>query len=318
MAFLDAFSPIVAAHAHCTGNRGALGRSAQCGCFFCLEVFAPVEIVEWIDEDTTALQPALRHRLGDSEQRGLPDDAGVPGADAPALVLNGRPVHARPHRDSPAPCRLLLPHPFVSGRPTCGLVEGSVVASRTALRPLGIAGRGGVVPALKGTKWSPDVDLRRERASRANAAGWVDSGHDKRPRHPFRTYRAPRHGLPTPRTAQQDWSESSRRQAQRGARDTCSPSTTPAADAVDGAAGLRRGRADTEHCAERPAVGREHSAQGGGEEIGQSRKPPGVTAGERASGERQGSGGQQPASPARAKCRAGAPPRPATLHSAPR
>lgn len=57
MAFLDAFSPIVAAHAHCTGNRGALGRSAQCGCFFCLEVFAPVEIVEWIDEDTTALCP---------------------------------------------------------------------------------------------------------------------------------------------------------------------------------------------------------------------------------------------------------------------
>ncbi|MBB2961679.1 cytoplasmic protein [Methylobacterium sp. R2-1] len=31
--------------------------SAACGCFYCLEVFAPDEIAEWIDEDATALCP---------------------------------------------------------------------------------------------------------------------------------------------------------------------------------------------------------------------------------------------------------------------
>ena len=46
-----------AAHRH-SMRHGDEGRSSPlCGCFYCLELFAPDEITEWIDEDATALCP---------------------------------------------------------------------------------------------------------------------------------------------------------------------------------------------------------------------------------------------------------------------
>lgn len=38
-------------------NRGDLVSSAQCGCYHCLTIFKPEEIVEWTDDDATAFCP---------------------------------------------------------------------------------------------------------------------------------------------------------------------------------------------------------------------------------------------------------------------
>ncbi len=40
---------VVRAHAGCNHNRNALARSARCGCFYCLAVYNPVEITQWVD-----------------------------------------------------------------------------------------------------------------------------------------------------------------------------------------------------------------------------------------------------------------------------
>jgi|SRR6516165_820547 hypothetical protein len=46
------------AHKHCFGNREELMNSANCGCFYCVSIFPPGEIVKWVDdEDQTALCP---------------------------------------------------------------------------------------------------------------------------------------------------------------------------------------------------------------------------------------------------------------------
>jgi hypothetical protein len=37
------------AHAHSSCNRAELERSEVCGCFYCLSIFPPSEIVEWIE-----------------------------------------------------------------------------------------------------------------------------------------------------------------------------------------------------------------------------------------------------------------------------
>lgn len=54
------------AHRHSAGHRAELLASERCGCFYCLAVFSPQAIDEWIDADadsddeagTTALCPA--------------------------------------------------------------------------------------------------------------------------------------------------------------------------------------------------------------------------------------------------------------------
>jgi hypothetical protein len=49
------------AHKHAFLNREELLASTSCGCFYCLRIFPPGEIVEWIDTrndiDMTALCP---------------------------------------------------------------------------------------------------------------------------------------------------------------------------------------------------------------------------------------------------------------------
>ncbi len=50
--------PYITAHKHCTDNKKALQGDTVCGCFYCLAVFAPTEIKDWIAEgDGTAVCP---------------------------------------------------------------------------------------------------------------------------------------------------------------------------------------------------------------------------------------------------------------------
>lgn len=49
---------VIAAHSHCSGHREELEASKLCGCFYCLRIFPPNKIVEWIDDpDETAMCP---------------------------------------------------------------------------------------------------------------------------------------------------------------------------------------------------------------------------------------------------------------------
>jgi hypothetical protein len=53
--------PILDAHKHSSGHRAEVLASDRCGCFYCLSVFGPNEIEEWVDEidevGTTAVCP---------------------------------------------------------------------------------------------------------------------------------------------------------------------------------------------------------------------------------------------------------------------
>jgi hypothetical protein len=50
---------VLGAHGHCNNNKAELESSKLCGCFYCLHIFSPAEIEEWVDSDeTTALCPS--------------------------------------------------------------------------------------------------------------------------------------------------------------------------------------------------------------------------------------------------------------------
>ncbi|MBE6661933.1 MAG: cytoplasmic protein [Ruminococcaceae bacterium] len=63
----------IAAHEYCTNNRESLRNDSVCGCFFCLAIFSPTKIVEWV-EDTkgTALCPYCRIDSVIGESSGYP------------------------------------------------------------------------------------------------------------------------------------------------------------------------------------------------------------------------------------------------------
>ena len=46
-----------AAHKRSSCHRSELMSSKLCGCFYCKSLFEPSKIVEWIDDDNTALCP---------------------------------------------------------------------------------------------------------------------------------------------------------------------------------------------------------------------------------------------------------------------
>ena len=49
---------VIAAHAFCSNNKPMLEKDTKCGCFYCLEIFNPAEISEWIiDSKGTAVCP---------------------------------------------------------------------------------------------------------------------------------------------------------------------------------------------------------------------------------------------------------------------
>ena len=55
---LEKYSNI--AHNHSIYNKEELNNSKRCGCFYCLKIFEPKQIKEWIEEDNgkeTALCP---------------------------------------------------------------------------------------------------------------------------------------------------------------------------------------------------------------------------------------------------------------------
>lgn len=46
------------AHRFCINNRRELEKDAVCGCFYCLKIFDPKEIIEWIEDTSgTAICP---------------------------------------------------------------------------------------------------------------------------------------------------------------------------------------------------------------------------------------------------------------------
>jgi hypothetical protein len=54
-----------AAHRHCASHRDEVLTSNTCGCFYCLAVFSPTEISDWVDEDGSGVgRTALCPRCG--------------------------------------------------------------------------------------------------------------------------------------------------------------------------------------------------------------------------------------------------------------
>jgi len=55
----------IAAHKHSSGHPDELQNSDVCGCFYCLEIYNPIEILDWVDEDESGVgQCALCPRCG--------------------------------------------------------------------------------------------------------------------------------------------------------------------------------------------------------------------------------------------------------------
>ncbi|MFE0233479.1 cytoplasmic protein [Brucella anthropi] len=48
---------IIEAHKRSIHHRPEIEASGKCGCFYCLEIFEPGAITEWVDDDDTALCP---------------------------------------------------------------------------------------------------------------------------------------------------------------------------------------------------------------------------------------------------------------------
>jgi hypothetical protein len=48
---------ILAAHKHSIRHRQEVLQSDNCGCFYCQTVFEPANVMEWTDEEQTALCP---------------------------------------------------------------------------------------------------------------------------------------------------------------------------------------------------------------------------------------------------------------------
>jgi hypothetical protein len=56
--------PHVSAHRHSIRHRQELLESQACGCFYCLSMFTPGEIVTWTDQNGGVGQPAICPRCG--------------------------------------------------------------------------------------------------------------------------------------------------------------------------------------------------------------------------------------------------------------
>lgn len=60
------------AHKHTSRHADEIRSSIQCGCFYCLEVFSPNEITDWIAEEGTALCPRYGIDAVIGDRSGLP------------------------------------------------------------------------------------------------------------------------------------------------------------------------------------------------------------------------------------------------------
>ena len=43
-------SDYIEAHAYCFNNKPELEKDFSCGCFYCLQIFSPAEIIEWVKD----------------------------------------------------------------------------------------------------------------------------------------------------------------------------------------------------------------------------------------------------------------------------
>ena len=50
---------VILAHRYCMNNKHMLDKDKLCGCFYCMKIFVPMAITDWIDEENglTALCP---------------------------------------------------------------------------------------------------------------------------------------------------------------------------------------------------------------------------------------------------------------------
>jgi len=60
------------AHNYCSHHKEKLLNDFKCGCFYCLSIFNPKEINEWVDQDMTALCPHCGIDSVIGESSGLP------------------------------------------------------------------------------------------------------------------------------------------------------------------------------------------------------------------------------------------------------
>ena len=81
-------------HKYSVRHREQIERSAQCGCFYCLETFAPSKITDWVDlpenqqEEERGVTALCPHCGIDAV---LPDN--VPGAPLSAALLETMKQH---------------------------------------------------------------------------------------------------------------------------------------------------------------------------------------------------------------------------------
>ncbi len=47
----------IVAHKHSSNHKQEISSSESCGCFYCLQIFAPSEVKDWVDAGGTALCP---------------------------------------------------------------------------------------------------------------------------------------------------------------------------------------------------------------------------------------------------------------------
>ncbi len=62
----------IEAHNYCSDHKKKLIKDKKCGCFYCLTIFNPQEITEWIDDDKTAVCPYCDIDSVISESSGYP------------------------------------------------------------------------------------------------------------------------------------------------------------------------------------------------------------------------------------------------------
>ncbi len=68
-----------AAHNHSSFHQKEILESDLCSCFYCLKIFKPKEVLEWIDDDNPKGQTALCPSCGIDSVIG--DKSGLPVAD---------------------------------------------------------------------------------------------------------------------------------------------------------------------------------------------------------------------------------------------
>jgi len=65
---------IIEAHKHSINHKSAISKDKKCGCFYCLQIFSPKEITEWIEDkiDGTAVCPYCNIDSVVGESSGFP------------------------------------------------------------------------------------------------------------------------------------------------------------------------------------------------------------------------------------------------------